>query len=139
MMSLQHRIKVFVFTERGGELQYLMLRHVPKHETMWGPIEGPILPSENLELAACSRVRDEVGFERPLTLVDLRNPERWYLPNEQVVEWLYGYAADPSVGIRRVARGVSDFRWEDFEHAFRAMELQENRDAILRLHLTLTK
>lgn len=137
MQSLLHRIKVFVFTERCGELQYLMIRHEPKAETTWGPIEGPILPSENLELAVCRRVLDEVGVERPNNLIDLRMPERWVLPGEQVIEWIYGYGVDSSVEIRRVARRVSDVRWEDFERAFAAMELQGNRDAIVRLHLTL--
>lgn len=138
MQSLEHRIKVFVFTERGGELQYLMIRHAPKFETLWGPIEGPIMPSENLELAACRRVHDEVGFERPLNLIDLRMPERWVLPDEQVIEWIYGYGVDSNVEIRKVARGVSDVRWDDFDRAFRSMELPGNRDAILRLHLKLT-
>ncbi|MBI3819364.1 MAG: NUDIX domain-containing protein [Planctomycetes bacterium] len=139
MHALNHRIKVFVFTERGGEIQYLMLRHQPRFETTWGPVVGPILPSENLETAACRRVRDEVGFERPLNLVDLHTPERWCLPDEQVIEWIYGYAVDPGVEIRKVARDVSDLRWDDFDRAFRSMELTGNRDAILRLHLTLTK
>jgi hypothetical protein len=138
MLPLQHRIKVFVFAERGGELQYLMLRHEPRHETTWGPVEGPILPSENLELAACHRVRDAIGLERPMTLVDLRAPEKWYLPGEEIVEWTFGYAADPAVEIRKISRPVFDYRWEEFDRAFRAMELQGNRDAILRLHLKLT-
>src|SRR5262245_37052558 len=138
MHSLTHRIKVFVFAERRGEPRYLMVRHAPKIETIWGPIEGPILPSENLELAVCRRVRDEVGFERPLALVDLRMPERWTLPDEQVVEWIYGYGVEaPAEPARR--RAASEVRWEDFDHAFRSMELPGNRDAILRLNLTLTK
>ena len=74
MDGLLHRIKVFVFTRSGETVQYLVLRHRPKREACWGPIEGPILPSEGLELAACRRVRDEIGIERPLALLDLRMP-----------------------------------------------------------------
>jgi hypothetical protein len=116
-----------------------MVRHRPEHEPLWGPIEGPILPSENLELAVCRRVRDEVGIERPLALVDLRMPERWTLPDENVVEWIYGYGVDPNCAVRPARRARHELRWEGFDHAFRTMELPQNRDAILRLHLTLAK
>ena len=139
MHALTHRIKVFVFSELGGEPRYLMVRHAPRLETLWGPVEGPILPSENLELAVCRRVRDEVGFERPFALVDLRMPERWALPGEQVVEWIYGYGVTPGAEMPRRRGAARELRWEDFDHAFRSMELPGNRDAILRLHLTLTK
>jgi hypothetical protein len=139
MDSLTHRIKVFVFAEHGGEVQYLMVRRAPRHEPMWGPIEGPILPSENLELAVCRRVRDEVGIERPTTLLDLRMPERWMLPNEDVVEWVYGYGVDTPFELTRRRRRGRETRWQAFDHAFRAMELPGNRDAILRLHLTIAK
>lgn len=137
MDPLNHRLKVFVFTERGGEIQYLLLRHTPRHDTFWGPVEGPILPAENLELAVCRRVRDEVGLERPSAIVDLKMPERWMLPDEEIVEWIYGYGADPAVELKHVRRDVTDLRWEGFDHAYRALELPANREAILRLHLTL--
>ena len=139
MHALTHRIKVFVFSKRGDGPQYLMVRHAPKLETFWGPVEGEIRPSENLELAVCRRVRDEVGFERPLALVDLKMPERWVLPDEQVVEWIYGYGVEPGAELPRHRGAVREARWESFDHAFRAMELPGNRDAILRLHLTLTE
>jgi len=128
-----------VFAERGGDVQYLMVKHVPQHEPMWGPIEGPILPSENLELAVCRRVRDEVGIEKPTTLLDLRMPERWVLPDENVVEWIYGYGVDTPCELRRGRSRGKETRWQGFDHAFRAMELPGNRDAILRLHLTISK
>src|SRR5262245_18149547 len=92
--ALSHRVKVFVFHQSGGDVQYLIVRHVPKYETLWGPVEGPILPSENLELAACRRVRDQLGLERPVSLVDLKMPERWTLPQENVVEWTFGYRVE---------------------------------------------
>ncbi len=138
MDSFFHRIKVFVFHQVEDDLEYLILRQVPRHETLWGPVEGPILPSENLELAACRRVRDLVGIEKPVHLIDLRMPERWSLPREQVVEWAFGYRAESAGELHRVSRNVTDYRWDDFEMAFRAMELSNNRDAILRLHLMLT-
>jgi isopentenyldiphosphate isomerase len=138
MYDLHHRVKVFVFAKAGEAIHYLVLRHRPLHDAFWGPIEGPILPSENLELAACRRVRDEIGIERPQTLVDLRMPERWTLPAEQVVEWCYGYGVEAGVELKRLSREVGDFRWNGFDVAFRSMELPVNREAILRLHLMLT-
>ncbi|HKE00861.1 MAG TPA: NUDIX domain-containing protein [Planctomycetota bacterium] len=138
MDGLLHRVKVFVFTRSGEDVRYLFLRHRPKREAFWGPIEGPILPSEGLELAACRRVHDEIGIERPLALVDLRIAERWTLPQENVVEWAYGYGVEAGVEPRRLASGVSEWRWDGFDAAFRSMELDANREAILRLHLLLT-
>lgn len=137
MHEFHHRIKVFVFAERAGDLQYLVVRPSPGPETLWGPIEGPILPSENLELAVCRRVRDAVGFERPRAILDLRMPERWLLPDEQVVEWIYGYGVEAAMEPRH-GRSGPEYRWEEFDRAFRAMEQPGDRDAILRLHLTLT-
>lgn len=139
MHALLHRVKVFVFTQTAGEIHYLVLRHAPRHDAFWGPVEGPILPSENLELAACRRVRDEIGIERPRTLLDLRMPERSDLPDESVVEWAYGYGLDGGVELKRVSRDVCEYRWDGFDSAFRAMELRMNQEAILRLHLMLTR
>lgn len=139
MHALVHRVKVFVFSRTGREVHYLVLRHAPKREAYWGPIEGPILPSENLELAACRRVRDQVGIERPHTLLDLRMPERNDLPDESVVEWAYGYGIPAGVELTRVSREVCEYRWDGFDSAFRSMELPMNQEAILRLHLMLTR
>ena len=54
------------------------------------------------------------------------------------MEWAYGSAVEPGVEPKRLASAVSEYRWDGFDVAFRSMELEANREAILRLHLMVS-
>ncbi len=138
MLDLNHRVKVFVYRFSGRDLQYLMLKHAPVWEGFWGPVSGPIQPWENLERAVLREVKEETGIIEPTSLLDLKSPDRFHVGEAEWIEWVYGYQVH---GVKtpeiQLAPELEGFRWEGFEHAYRDMEMEENRQAMLRLHMRL--
>lgn len=138
VFSLHHRVKVFVYRFSGRDLHYLMLKHPPQWEGFWGPVTGPIQPWENTERAVLREVREETGILEPKQLLDLKAPDRLQLGDEELVEWVYGYQASSSLPEIQLAPKLEGFRWDTFEQAFQSMEMAEDRNAMLRLHMRLS-
>lgn len=137
MSDLQHRIRVFVFRYEERRPQYLLLRSDQGIEAFWTPIHGPIGFGEKLETAIRREVMDDVGIMKPAELIDLRMPARWLVGDEEVIEWNFGFHANPEVDHLDLAERWADFRWAEFATAYPSLELEIDRAAIMRLHTLL--
>lgn len=137
MAELLHRIKVFVFQQRGPQVQYLLLKPAQGLEAFWGPVQGSIGFGEKLESAIRREVLDDVGLVQPLDVIDLGMPARWNLGDEDVVEWTYGFRTLADHKDLRLDSKWADFRWLRFPDAYPSLELDADRAAILRLHALL--
>ena len=136
MSELLHRIKVFVFRFQEAKPDYLLLRGGGS-ESFWGPIQGPIGFGEKLESAIRREVMDDVGFHRPLDLIDLQMPARWVLGDEEVIEWTFGFQVPYQEDELQLSARWSECRWSGFSRAYPSLELDADRAAIVRLHTLL--
>jgi hypothetical protein len=135
--ELCHRVRVFVYRYSEGSPDYLLLR-AARMESFWTPIHGPIGFGERFDSAIRREVMDDIGLARPSRLIDLEMPTRWQLGDEQTIEWVFGYHAQPALGDLRVdLERWSDFRWVQFTEAYPSLELEYDRAAIMRLHTLL--
>jgi len=135
--ELWHRIRVFVYRYQDSLPSYLLLRRA-QIESFWTPIHGPIGFGEKLEVAIRREVMDDIGLTRPNRLIDLEMPTRWRLGDEETIEWLFGFHAQPRSDDMRVdTRRWSDFRWVTFPEAYPSLELDHDRAALMRLHTLL--
>jgi len=137
MFDLLHRIRVFVFRYHERRPQYLLLRGAQGIEAFWTPIHGPIGFGEKLETAIRREVLADVGIAKPTELIDLRMPSRWVLGDEEIIEWNFGFHADPIEVQLRLDKRWADFRWAEFTAAYPSLELEFDRAAIMRLHTML--
>ncbi|MAF64928.1 MAG: hypothetical protein CMJ84_04620 [Planctomycetes bacterium] len=137
MNELSHRIKVFVFRMREARPDYLLLRGAQGLESFWGPVHGPVGFGEQLESAIQREVKDDVGIARPLDVIDLRMPARWVVGDEEIIEWAYGFRALDAGEQLELDGRWSAFRWAGFSEAYPALELENDRAAIARLHSLL--
>jgi hypothetical protein len=134
MTDLLHRIKIFVYARRGLRTQYLLLRPAQGVEACWGPIQGNIAFSEKIETAVRREVLDDIGLVQPLDLIELGPPCVANLGIEDVVEWCFGFHAPLVTAPLRLGPRWADFRWAHLGEAYPALELEEDRSALLRLH-----
>lgn len=132
-----HRVVVCVFRDTKRGPRYLLVRQDVVHEGLWRPILGTVRPEEVIEAAAVREVREETGIVAPHQLVDFGYHHCEQLGEFDLVEWGLGYdvgVAEPPI---RLGPSYRDFRWVDFEEAYRTVEISPLREAVLRLHLTL--
>jgi hypothetical protein len=137
MVELLHRIKVFVFEQKGPEPHYLLLRSNQGMEGIWGPIQGGIRYGEKLESAIRREVLDDIGVLRPLDLIDLEMPSRMTLGDEEVIEWNFGFKTQPLLAPLRLDPRWAEFRWAEFSEGYPMLEFDADRAAFLRLHALL--
>ncbi|HED66752.1 MAG TPA: NUDIX domain-containing protein [Planctomycetes bacterium] len=138
MTELSHRVRVFVYRLQDRVPHYLLLRSAQGIEGFWTPVHGPIGFGEQLEAAIRREVRDDTGIVRANQVIDLEMVSRWVLGDEEVIEWNYGYHTLPTDEPPRIDPSRwSDYRWAPFQEAFPSLELEFDRNAILRLHALL--
>ena len=137
MVELRHRVKVFVYRYGAAVPDYLLLRGNCGIESFWGPIHGEIGFGEKLESAIRRSVMEDIGLGRPVELLDLRCPNRWLVGDEEIIEWSFGYRTPPDRCPRHLDPRWSDYRWAGFGAAYPALELEDDRAAIMRLHTML--
>ena len=133
MVELIHRVRVFPYSLEHPEPTYLLRLREQGVESCWGPLQGEIGHSEQMEGAIHRQVFEGMRLEEPLDLVDLHMPSRWILGDEEIIEWNFGCHIPQELD----ATPKTTLRWERFVHAYPSLELETDRAAILRLHALL--
>lgn len=133
--ELLHRVRVFVFGFDSAQANYLLVRRDQGVESFWTPLNGSLGLGEKLEHAVYREVLEDAGTLRPTELIDLKMPSVTCFGDEQVVEWAFGCRT--ASGPVELDSGWADYRWADFAQAFPALEFEQDRAAILRLHTLL--
>lgn len=140
MFSLEHRVRVFVFQVLDRRIEYLLLRQKPREEWPLGPVVGTVTPGEKLEDAIRREVQAETGLRRPVHLLELLQPQKELFGDLGFVDWPFGWqAGTPSepVGALHPGPMVGEVHWLGFDAAFQQLELPADRDALVRLQLSL--
>ncbi len=140
MFNLEHRVRVFVFQVLDRRAEFLLLRHKPREEWPLGPVVGTVTPGEKLEDAIRREVLAETGLRRPVHLRELLQPQKELFGDDGLIEWPYAWqAGTPSEPVTQLHPGpmIGELHWMAFEEAFRTLENPTDRDALVRLQLTL--
>ena len=140
MLSIDHRVRVFVFQILNSGIQYLLLRQKPTQEWPFGPVVGTVRPEEHLKDAVLREVEEGTGLDRPVHLMDLVVPQKELFGDIGLVEWPYAFqAAAPSSPAPEVRPGptIGDFAWMTFEQAFERVGTSLDRDSLVRLQISL--
>jgi ADP-ribose pyrophosphatase YjhB (NUDIX family) len=140
MFSLEHRVRVFVFQVLDRRVEFLLLRQKPREEWPLGPVVGVVTPGEKIEQAVHREVHAETGLRRPVHLMELLAPQKELFGDLGLVEWPFAWqAGTPSDPVPTLRPGpmVGELQWFGFEDAFRSLELPTDRDALVRLQLSL--
>lgn len=140
MFTLEHRVRVFVFHVEQDGIRYLLLRQKPLTEWPLGPVVGPITPGEQIQEAVLREVRAETGLHRPLHLIEIAQPNKELFGEMGLCEWPFAWQAGaPGEPVAPLMPGpmVGELAWMGFEEAFQRIELAPDRDALVRLQLSL--
>lgn len=137
MTELLHRIKVFLYRFDGEHPEYLLLKPDQGIDPFWGPMQSALGFGEKLETAIRHHARVDIGLDAPGKPLDLDMAIQWQLGDEHIVEWNYGLRclSDPNPAL--IAEHWKDHRWTGFETAYPSLQLEFDRQAILRLHTRL--
>lgn len=139
MLSLQHRVRVFVFQFQEREARYLLLRHRPLAEWPMGPVIGSVGHAEHLVDTVLREVTEETGLARPTQLLELADPTKDLFGDVGLIEWPFAYEAAAPGRPADILPGpsVGEFAWMSFEEAFQCVEGKRDRDALVRLQIRL--
>jgi ADP-ribose pyrophosphatase YjhB (NUDIX family) len=140
MYALEHRVRVFVFQILEQGPRYLLLRQKPRAEWPLGPVIGTVAPGEKTEDAVLREVRAETGLRRPVHLMEISAPQKELFGDMGLVEWPFAWqaaiAGEQLSGLRPGPM-VGELQWMNFDEAYRRIETTTDRDALVRLQLSL--
>jgi ADP-ribose pyrophosphatase YjhB (NUDIX family) len=139
MFTLEHRVRVFVFQLLEHGPQYLLLRQRPRAEWPLGPVIGAVAPGEKTREAALREVQAETGLRRPVQLIELLAPQKELFGEMGLVEWPFAWQAAMPGEAAQLQPGpmVGEYAWLRFEEAYSRIETPNDRDALVRLQLSL--
>jgi hypothetical protein len=140
MFQLEHRVRVYVFQVLEHGIEYLLLRQKPRAEWPLGPVVGPIAPGEQMQDAVLREVQLETGLRRPVHLIELSAPHKELFGEMGLVEWPFAYqAGTPATPADSLTPGpmIGEVGWHGFEEAYARIETASDRDALVKLQLSL--
>jgi ADP-ribose pyrophosphatase YjhB (NUDIX family) len=140
MLGIEHQVRVFVFDVLSTGIRYLLLRQKPTVEWPFAPVIGTVQPHEHMQDAVIRGVLEETGVQRPVHMMDLAAPQKDLFGEVGLVSWPFAYqAGGPSSPAVEIHPGptVGEFTWVNFAEAFELVDGDRDREALVRLQLTL--
>ena len=140
MLRIDHQVRVFVYQILNQGIEYLLLRRKPRSEWPFGPVIGTVRPEEHMQDTVLRRVASATGIARPLHVTDLLLPRQEVFGDMGIVEWPFAFQAGTAsrpVAELKPGPNVSDIAWMDFETAFAQVGDERDRQALVRLRVTL--
>lgn len=140
MYSLEHRVRVFVFQVLDNGVEFLLLQKRPRTEWSFGPVVGAVEIGEQFQDAVRREVRAETGLLRPVHLQEIAAPQKELFGDMGIVDWLFSWqAGTPTMPVIQLHPGpmIGDLSWMRFEEAYRRVEADGDREALVRLQLSL--
>jgi dATP pyrophosphohydrolase len=149
-MRLPIQIEAILFKRTDGEIQYLLLKRIPRSGEFWQPITGGLEEGETIVEALKREIREETGIEKIIWIIDdvhyfeLRDlPFIEYLKKQgQTCEYLKEYVFGVEVALNEVVNldreEHSEYRWCDFEEALSLLKWKENKVALKKLNEILS-
>lgn len=132
-----HQVAVFVFQKTRAGHRYLIVRRSDQQESLWRPVLGTVRPEEMIETAAVREVRSETGIIGPSALIDFGFRHRERAGDLELVDWGVGYDVGRTRPRIQLGRDCGDYRWLEFEKAYRMIEFAPFQEGVLKLHLRL--
>ena len=137
MIQQLHVVRVFVFRKLDRVIDYLVVRHVPAHDSFWSPLRSVMRPEESIFQAAIRGVGEDIGLDAPAQLVDLQLATHHQIGDLDEIDWSVGYGPRDIPADLRPSTDVVELRWLDFDRIYQKLDSEEDRRSIMRLHFTL--
>lgn len=109
-MRTNRQVEVIVFRTLPEGIRFLLLKRNPRKGGFWQPVTGGVHEGEQDEDAARRELREELGIEEVLRLIDLQVEFEFTAGNRQLRERVFGAELAPAATIR-LSPEHTDSRW----------------------------
>jgi len=149
-MRLPIQIEAILFKRTDGEIQYLLLKRIPRSGEYWQPITGGLEEGETKVEALKREIREETGIQNIIRIIEnvhyyeFQDPpfmdylKRHGLTCEYLKEYVFGVeiASDEIVDLN--GKEHSEYRWCGFKEALSLLKWKGNKEALEKLNEILS-
>jgi dATP pyrophosphohydrolase len=149
-MRLPIQIEAILFKRIDGEIQFLLLKRIPRSGEFWQPITGGLEGGETIMDALKREIREETGIENIVRIIEnvhyfefrdipfIEHLKKQGQTCEYLKEYVFGVevALDEVVDLDREEH--SEYNWCGFEEALGMLKWSENKEALKKLNEILT-
>ena len=143
------QIEAILFKRIDGEIQFLLLKRIPRSGEFWQPITGGLEEGETIIEALKREIREETGIENIVRIIEnvhyfeFRDiPFIEHLKKQrQTCEYLkeYVFGVEVALDVVNLDREEhSEYRWCGFEEALGLLKWRENKEALKKINEILS-
>jgi len=143
-MRLPIQVQGIVFRKINGEIQFLLLKRIPKKGNNWQPVTGGVEKGEKKIEAVEREVIEETGIRNITRIIDgiyyyeytdlyRSHEEREAIPY-LLKEYVFGLEVSSNEKIVIDNREHSEYRWCGFEEALRLLKWKGNKESLKKLN-----
>jgi 8-oxo-dGTP pyrophosphatase MutT (NUDIX family) len=138
-MKNQDTLQVIVFRKEKGKFQFLLLKRIADKGGFWQPITARIEEKENPLEGAKRELKEEVNISQIKKEIKV-----WDFPNGQGngKEFIFAFEVEPNTKICldcNIYPEHENYKWCNFEEAFKLAKFPQKKEAIKRLKDILDK
>ena len=135
-MRLPLQIEAILFKRVNEKIQYLLVKRIPERGGFWQPITGGL--EEETKIEALKReVREETGIKNIIRIIEDVHHFEFSDPH-LMKEYVFGVEIPANEKIVLDKKEHSEFKWCGFQEALELLEWKENKEALKKLHQTLS-
>jgi dATP pyrophosphohydrolase len=137
-MRLPIQVEAIIFRRNDSIIEYLLLKRLPERNGFWQPVTGGMEEGETRQEALCREVMEETGVKNMVAVIEGLYYFEFSDPNLNQ-EYVYGVEVSPSEDIVLDGKEHSEYRWCSFQEALQLLHWKENKEALRKLNMTLTR
>ncbi|MEK7193690.1 MAG: NUDIX domain-containing protein [Patescibacteria group bacterium] len=129
-----NQVEAIVFKVlESGEVLFLMLKRIPNRGGFWQPVTGNVERGESFEAAALREVREELGIERVLELIDTGYSYKFTDNNLDQFERVFGVRVLDGTPVK-LSSEHTEYQWVSKDDALNTyLKYPGNKEGLRRL------
>lgn len=129
MNELPIKLEGIMFSRKGNDYEFLILKRTPEDGDFWQPLTGTLNDGEKLHDCLLRELKEETGIKEPIRITEEVWRFDWKKGEKTIIEFVFGIEIDRNSDVFLNKDEHSEYKWCRFGEVVDLLGRDNNKKA----------